>query len=206
MPDDALLRRELHFHAEGHFRGLEHDGQEGLFARRHHVKGIAHAEPVALAQREPAAAAFLHHAGDLVLADVAAVGKHLSRHPAEVKAGGILPVAHLPQFVRDGAVRHVTGRGRRVIAVDRLPVGVGHRRRVIRGFGAPLDFEGGNAARDQARYIVDHAHIAGIENVRPVILKDLEFLPLALFLGEVIFPPAGLRAVAPVGVASGHIA
>ena len=59
---------------------------------------------------------------------------------------------------------------------------------------------------EKLRYVVDHTHILGVENVRPprVLLYGKE-LTGALLLHEGILVPTGLGAGAPGGVPARHI-
>ena len=53
--------------------------------------------------------------------------------------------------------------------------------------------------------MLDHVHVAGVQDIRSAVLGDLEILTGALFLDEVILPAAGLGALAAVCVPAGQI-
>ena len=91
-------------------------------------------------------------------------------------------------------------------SIDAVTVRIRHAGNVIRGLCAALNFEARNAAFDELRNVLDHAHIAGIEDIRRfLILFDREHLIRTRALDEVIIPAARLRAIAVVCVSAGHI-
>ena len=87
-----------------------------------------------------------------------------------------------------------------------MAVGAGDDGGIIGGFGAALDLQAVDPGVAELVQMVDHAHIAGIHDVRALfILEDGEIFAGALFLHQRVLVPAGLGTLAAVGVAAGHI-
>ena len=94
----------------------------------------------------------------------------------------------------------------RLHRVDAVAVGPGDDGGVIGGLGPALDLDGIHARPDEVGQVVDHAHVAGVHDVRPLlVLVDGEVFSWSLFLDQGVLIPAGLGAGAPVGVPARHI-
>ena len=87
-----------------------------------------------------------------------------------------------------------------------MAVGAGDDGGIIGGFGAALDLQAVDPGVAELVQMVDHAHIAGIHDVRALfVFEDREVFAGALFFHQGVLIPAGLGALAAVGVAAGHI-
>ena len=82
--------------------------------------------------------------------------------------------------------------------VERVAVGIRDRADIIGALGAPLDLQTRDAGRQQLRQVIDHAHVAGVEDVRPArVLRDVKHLAGALGLREAVLPAACLLYTSP---------
>jgi len=173
----------------------------GALPRHEKLQLVPGEKAVSLAEHRAAVRlAGFHHRHHIALGKIAGVGRVLPRL-AEVKARGIGPVADLVYLPRPDRIEGLARGG----GVHRVPVGVRDRRRVIRGLGAALQLEARDPGLQQRRNVLDHAHIPGVEDICPAVLRYFKILPGAFFLHQMIFPPAGLGAAALIRVPPGQI-
>ncbi len=92
------------------------------------------------------------------------------------------------------------------ILVEGAAVGGSHAGDVVESLGAALDFEAVHARVADEVEEGRGTQIVGVQDVAAVlVLADLIELARAGLLAEVVFPAAGLRAVAPVGIPARHV-
>ena len=147
-----------------------------------------------------------HHTHKLPVPDIAALpGVLAGVLPAEEKSGRIPPVTDTGQFVQHRVrALEVVRRGQE--RIQRLPVGTGHAGHIVHRFGAALDLQAvGSGLADQVNK-GRHTQIVGVQDVAAaLILPDLHKLAGAGLLHQMVFPAAGLGALAPVGIPFGQI-
>ena len=195
------MRHALEWKAIGIAQILRREGH-GRCGVRDELERIADGKLVALRQHgAPVGRGALHDGADLRTGKVGGVFRVLPRL-AEVEPGTVRPVADLQHLALPDRVERPPGDG----IVERVAVGIRDRADIIGALGAPLDLQARNAGRQQLRQVIDHAHVAGVEDVRPArVLRDVKHLAGALGLREAVLPAAGLGAAAAVGIAPGEI-
>ena len=92
------------------------------------------------------------------------------------------------------------------IRVHRRLVGVRDCGNVIRAFRPALDFQARRSRVDEVIKMAEHVHILRIEQERSLaVLLDREEPAGTLLLDHMVFPAAGLRAIAMIAAAAGQI-
>ena len=90
--------------------------------------------------------------------------------------------------------------------VDDVAVRAGDDGGVVLAFRAAFQLDAVDARVHDVVQMVDHAHIAGVHDVGTLlVLEHGEILPGALLLHQGVLIAAGLRALAAVGIAAGHV-
>ncbi len=127
------------------------------FSRLKHFQQIPGAEFVALTAESPSILPAFHDRRNIPAADVSAFAAPLIRH-AKQESCGVFPMAHLPDFFRQ-PFRTLPLRRIFPAAVHRHAIGVGHRRNIVPGFGAPFYFQRGNPGVNQLSKMLQQAEI-----------------------------------------------
>ena len=89
--------------------------------------------------------------------------------------------------------------------VQRHAVGVCHRAGIAGGLHSPLNLKAVNAGVPEVRKMLDHAEVFRIQNEGAPVFGYFHVFPRAGFLDQMVFPSAGLRTFAVVGVSSRQI-
>lgn len=121
------------------------------------------------------------------------------------KASGIVPVADLAKLLEvfgiDAFLLGVV-----VVIINGLAVSLDNGSHVIDAFHAALDFQTVNACVYELWDMVDKAEVLGIKDKGAgFVFLYAKVLVWSCLLNEVVFPAAGVGAVALVGVAAGHV-
>ena len=100
----------------------------------------------------------------------------------------------------------VLGKGAGQVLVQGPAVGRRHAGHVVEGLGPALDLEAVHPRLADQVQEGGGAQVVGVQDVAAALpLPDLEQLAGAGLLAEVVFPAAGLGALAPVGVPAGQV-
>ena len=182
--------------------------RDAAAVRAEHFQRVAQAPLAPLLAAGDAVLPAVHSAHELPLADVGgAVGGLLGLLAAKVEARRIVAVAgagqlgqHLVRQLK--VVVHRVGQ----ILIQCAAVGSRHAGNVVERLGAALDLQAVYARLADEVQERCRAHVVGVQDIAPVlVLADLIQLAGAGLLAQVVFPAAGLGALAPVGVAARQI-
>lgn len=122
--------------------------------------------------------------------------------PADEEAVGVATVGKAFQFAVELRVKVAPGIG----VVNRLAVELGGARRVVEGFGAPLDFQAIDANAHQRADVFDGAQVAAVHDVSAVLVfGDFHVFAGAVFFFEVIDAVGERVAFAHVGNAGERV-
>ena len=185
-------------------QGGHRDGQE-VGAGNHRFQGFPHRKLIPLGHLQPALLPIQGQGGGFIGADVPHFVVILIRL-AEVEAGGVAAVAYLAHLLIQPLGQGPAFEMGQVILQGHA-VGVGHHRHIVGGLRPALDLQAGHPGLHQFIQVLDHAQVLGVEDVGAGVrlLHNGEILPGALFLHQMVPPPAGLGALAPVGVPVGEV-
>ena len=181
---------------------LGNDHGERLAVRPHDLHRVARAELIAQAERRHAVrVAALNHRHDLPVADVAGIVVILPRLTV-IKAGRIVAVTDVLDLVEPDRV----GRLPRRDLVEHMAVGPRDDGGVVFALRAALNLDAVDARVHDVVQMTDHAHIAGVHDVRSLlVLKDGEVFARPFLLHQGVLIAAGLGAGAAVAVAPRHV-
>ena len=116
-------------------------------------------------------------------------------------------MAHFFHFIKYPLRRHKVFRpAGGNIFVNSITVSISNNGCIILALCPALNLKGINACSVKVGYTVNHTKVTGIENICTVlVLVNGEILSGSRFLNKMIFPPARLSTISPVGISADHI-